>query len=48
MSAKLEDDEPLLFTLEENGGCATPPELDHNSDVALGILFIFLFLVVNN
>lgn len=35
MSAKLEDDEPLLFTLEENGGCATPPEVDNNSDVAL-------------
>ncbi|XP_072004232.1 two pore channel protein 1 [Engystomops pustulosus] len=35
MSVKQEDDEPLLFTLEENGGCPNPPEVDNNSDVAL-------------
>ncbi|XP_069817522.1 two pore channel protein 1 isoform X1 [Dendropsophus ebraccatus] len=35
MSGTQEDDEPLLFTLEENGGCATVPETDNSSDVAL-------------
>ncbi|KAG9487107.1 hypothetical protein GDO78_007142 [Eleutherodactylus coqui] len=35
MSGKQEDDEPLLFILEENGGCANLPEVDTSGDVPL-------------
>ncbi|XP_063769368.1 two pore channel protein 1 isoform X1 [Pseudophryne corroboree] len=37
MAGKPEDDEPLLLTLEENGGCAELPAEDNNSDVPLAI-----------